>query len=127
MKLWECTSNGPELRAALTGANASIMSVDFDNSANFMLASSSDYAIRVWTVDDHRLRVRFDIFAYNGYAFRLVKAILKCKNSTCSRTFTNPTPACIHVAVMIFTIKNCWWNNLTVFLTQGLTIAYLFR
>ncbi|XP_021947114.1 autophagy-related protein 16-1 isoform X2 [Folsomia candida] len=86
VKLWECTSNGPELRAALTGANASIMSVDFDNSANFMLASSSDYAIRVWTVDDHRLRHTLTGHSQKVLAARFLGSSTKVASGSHDRT-----------------------------------------
>jgi autophagy-related protein 16 len=57
VKIWEITNSGPELRGVLTGANASIQSVDFDAGASLVLAASSDFATRVWTMEDHRLRV----------------------------------------------------------------------
>ena len=44
-------------RGALTGSNAGITSVEFDVNGSTMLAASNDFATRVWTVDDQRLRV----------------------------------------------------------------------
>ncbi len=44
-------------RGTLTGSNAGITSVEFDSNSVTMLAASNDFATRVWTVDDQRLRV----------------------------------------------------------------------
>ena len=44
-------------RGTLTGSNAGITSVEFDANGTMMLAASNDFATRVWTVDDQRLRV----------------------------------------------------------------------
>ena len=38
------------------GSNGAILSVDFDAAGAFVLAGSADFAARVWTVDDKRLR-----------------------------------------------------------------------
>lgn len=46
-----------EPRGTLVGSNAAINSVDFDSTGSMILATSNDYASRVWTVCDHRLRV----------------------------------------------------------------------
>lgn len=48
------------LRGTLTGSNAGITSVEFDPNSVLMLAASNDFATRVWTVDDQRLRVSVD-------------------------------------------------------------------
>lgn len=39
------------------GSNAGVMAVDFDPSGALILGASNDYASRVWTVADQRLRV----------------------------------------------------------------------
>lgn len=39
------------------GSNAGVMAVDFDTSGSLVLGASNDYATRVWTVVDQRLRV----------------------------------------------------------------------
>lgn len=62
VKLWESTNSGPELRGVLTGSNASILSVDYDSAATLLVAASSDFATRVWTIEDHRLRVSFNLY-----------------------------------------------------------------
>lgn len=41
----------------LVGSNAGIMSVDFDSTGTLVLGASNDFAARVWTVADHRIRV----------------------------------------------------------------------
>ena len=47
-----------ELRGVLVGNNAGINSIDFDSTGSFVLGTSNDYAIRVWSASDHRLRVK---------------------------------------------------------------------
>ena len=41
----------------MTGSNASVSAVDFDAEESLILGASNDFASRVWTVLDHRLRV----------------------------------------------------------------------
>lgn len=40
-----------------------MMAVDFDSSGSLILGASNDYASRVWTVCDQRLRVS-DLFVF---------------------------------------------------------------
>ncbi|XP_072560294.1 autophagy-related protein 16-1 isoform X2 [Paramormyrops kingsleyae] len=56
VKLWEVISGRCELKGALTGSNAGITCIEFDSAGSFLLASSNDFASRIWTVDDYRLR-----------------------------------------------------------------------
>ena len=56
IKLWDVSKGGHEGRGVLTGANGAVMSLDYDASGNLLLASSSDFACRVWSLDDMRLR-----------------------------------------------------------------------
>jgi len=56
IKLWEVAKGSADCRATLTGSNAAVMSVDFDVSGTMVLGASNDFATRVWTVDDSRLR-----------------------------------------------------------------------
>lgn len=46
-----------EPRGSLVGSNAGVNSVDFDSTGTMILATSNDFASRVWTVADRRLRV----------------------------------------------------------------------
>lgn len=46
-----------ESRGTLIGSNAAVNSVEFDSTGTMVLATSNDYASRVWTVSDQRLRV----------------------------------------------------------------------
>jgi WD40 repeat protein len=46
-----------ESKGILVGSNAGVMAVDFDSSGTLILGASNDYASRVWTVADQRLRV----------------------------------------------------------------------
>jgi len=56
IKLWEVVKGTADCRATLTGSNAAVMSVDFDASGTMVLGASNDFATRVWSVDDSRLR-----------------------------------------------------------------------
>lgn len=51
VKLWEVSSNRSEVtcRTVLTGSNAAITSIDVEN--GLVLASSNDFASRVWSMD----------------------------------------------------------------------------
>lgn len=46
-----------ESKGMLVGSNAGVMSVDFDSTGTLILGASSDFASRVWTLADQRLRV----------------------------------------------------------------------
>ncbi|XP_061073380.1 autophagy-related protein 16-1 isoform X2 [Conger conger] len=56
VKLWEVVSGHCEYKGALTGSNAGITSIEFDSAGSYLLAASNDFASRIWTVDDYRLR-----------------------------------------------------------------------
>lgn len=56
-------AGGYECKGILVGSNAGVMSVDFDSSGQHILGASNDFASRVWTVGDLRLRVS-DIFFF---------------------------------------------------------------
>ncbi|XP_029964129.1 autophagy-related protein 16-1 isoform X1 [Salarias fasciatus] len=56
VKLWEVVAGRCEPKGALTGSNAGITSIDFDSAGSYLLAASNDFASRIWTVDDYRLR-----------------------------------------------------------------------
>uniref|UniRef100_A0AAQ5Z4G3 Autophagy-related protein 16 domain-containing protein n=1 Tax=Amphiprion ocellaris TaxID=80972 RepID=A0AAQ5Z4G3_AMPOC len=53
VKLWEVVAGES---GALTGSNAGITSIEFDSAGSYLLAASNDFASRIWTVDDYRLR-----------------------------------------------------------------------
>ncbi|XP_034459508.1 autophagy-related protein 16-1 isoform X1 [Hippoglossus hippoglossus] len=56
VKLWEVVAGRCECKGALTGSNAGITSIEFDSTGSYLLAASNDFASRIWTVDDYRLR-----------------------------------------------------------------------
>jgi autophagy-related protein 16 len=56
VKLWEISKGTCESKGILVGSNAGVMAVDFDSSGTLILGASNDYASRVWTVADQRLR-----------------------------------------------------------------------
>lgn len=56
LKLWDISKGSFESRGSLVGSNAGVMAVDFDSSGSIILGASNDYATRVWTVVDQRLR-----------------------------------------------------------------------
>ncbi|CAG9579784.1 unnamed protein product [Danaus chrysippus] len=58
VKLWDVSKMGlVESKGALVGSNAGVMSVDFDATGVYIVGASNDFASRVWTVGDQRLRV----------------------------------------------------------------------
>uniref|UniRef100_A0AAR2LMU6 Autophagy-related protein 16 domain-containing protein n=1 Tax=Pygocentrus nattereri TaxID=42514 RepID=A0AAR2LMU6_PYGNA len=56
VKLWEVVAGHCEPKGALTGSNAGITSIEFDSAGSYLLAASNDFASRIWTMDDYRLR-----------------------------------------------------------------------
>ncbi|XP_058269873.1 autophagy-related protein 16-1 isoform X1 [Hemibagrus wyckioides] len=56
VKLWEVIAGHCEYKGALMGSNAGITSIEFDSTGSYLLAASNDFASRIWTVDDYRLR-----------------------------------------------------------------------
>ncbi|CAB3250709.1 unnamed protein product [Arctia plantaginis] len=57
VKLWDVSKCMIENRGTLVGSNAGVMSVDFDATGAYIVGASNDFASRVWTVGDQRLRV----------------------------------------------------------------------
>ncbi|XP_071538855.1 autophagy-related protein 16 isoform X2 [Panulirus ornatus] len=55
LKLWDI-NRLVEPKGLLTGSNAGVTAIDFDAEESLILGASSDFASRVWTVVDHRLR-----------------------------------------------------------------------
>ena len=56
IKLWDISKGTSDCRGTLSGSNAAVMSLDYDAAGTLILGSSSDFASRVWTVEDSRLR-----------------------------------------------------------------------
>uniref|UniRef100_A0A8C5MBG6 APG16-like 1 n=1 Tax=Leptobrachium leishanense TaxID=445787 RepID=A0A8C5MBG6_9ANUR len=56
VKLWEVIGDKCEPKGSLSGSNAGITSIEFDSAGTYLLAASNDFASRIWTVDDYRLR-----------------------------------------------------------------------
>ncbi|XP_059621761.1 autophagy-related protein 16-1 [Phlebotomus argentipes] len=56
VKLWDVGTGTMEPRGTLVGSNAGVNSVDFDSTGTMILGTSNDFASRVWTVTDQRLR-----------------------------------------------------------------------
>jgi len=56
VKMWDVSKGRQELRGTLTGCNGAVMSLDYDSAGALLLASSTDFACRIWSVDDQRLR-----------------------------------------------------------------------
>ncbi|CAH0559296.1 unnamed protein product [Brassicogethes aeneus] len=59
VKLWDISKGTYESKGVLVGSNAGVMAVDFDPTGALILGASNDYASRVWTVIDQRLRVSY--------------------------------------------------------------------
>ncbi|KAL2717284.1 autophagy-related protein 16-1 isoform X1 [Vespula squamosa] len=58
VKLWSIIKGTSESKGVLVGSNAGVMSVDFDSTGTLILGASNDFASRVWTVSDLRVKVR---------------------------------------------------------------------
>ena len=56
IKIWDISKNVAEQRGQLTGSNGSILGLDHDSSGSLILGASSDFAARVWSIEDQRLR-----------------------------------------------------------------------
>ncbi|KAL8559220.1 hypothetical protein ACOMHN_040344 [Nucella lapillus] len=56
IKLWESATGQCNNRGILLGSNAGIMSLEFDDEEILVLAASNDFASRVWSLGDQRLR-----------------------------------------------------------------------
>jgi len=57
IKVWDISSHcQADCKASLVGSNAAVMAVDFDQNGTMVLGASNDFATRVWTIDDCRLR-----------------------------------------------------------------------
>ncbi|XP_017881300.1 autophagy-related protein 16-1 isoform X2 [Ceratina calcarata] len=56
VKLWNISKGASESKGILVGSNAGVMCVDFDSTGTLILGASNDYASRVWTVNDFRLK-----------------------------------------------------------------------
>lgn len=54
VKIWKISDATNSLVATLLGSNATITSIDVE--ADYILASSNDYATRVWSLNDYKLR-----------------------------------------------------------------------
>ncbi|XP_046672623.1 autophagy-related protein 16-1 isoform X4 [Homalodisca vitripennis] len=56
VRLWDVSKGLPESKGMLVGCNQGVMSVDFDSNCTHIICASNDFASRVWTVADQRLR-----------------------------------------------------------------------
>ncbi|XP_043663413.1 autophagy-related protein 16 [Vespula pensylvanica] len=64
VKLWSIIKGTSESKGVLVGSNAGVMSVDFDSTGTLILGASNDFASRVWTVSD--LRVKHTLTGHCG-------------------------------------------------------------
>ncbi|PVD18631.1 hypothetical protein C0Q70_21181 [Pomacea canaliculata] len=76
IKLWETISGTCNNRGVLTGSNAGIMSVEFDDEENLILGASNDFASRVWSLADQRLR-----HTLTGHSGKVLAAKFLCDTS----------------------------------------------
>ncbi|XP_061935959.1 autophagy-related protein 16-1 isoform X2 [Apis cerana] len=71
VKLWNISKGASESKGILVGSNAGVMCVDFDSTGTLILGASNDYASRVWTVSDFRLKVSDPFILTRGGPTRL--------------------------------------------------------
>uniref|UniRef100_A0A673MAV6 APG16-like 1 n=1 Tax=Sinocyclocheilus rhinocerous TaxID=307959 RepID=A0A673MAV6_9TELE len=85
VKLWEVVSGRCEPKGALTGSNAGITSIEFDSAGSYLLAASNDFASRIWTVDDYRLRVSISLKTQLSFSgMKTVFAGSSCNDIVCT-------------------------------------------
>lgn len=56
VRVWEVMNGTVESRFELAGNNAGVTNVSFEYDGTLLLASSNDFACRVWSINDQRLR-----------------------------------------------------------------------
>uniref|UniRef100_A0A1Y1MTA0 Autophagy-related protein 16 domain-containing protein n=1 Tax=Photinus pyralis TaxID=7054 RepID=A0A1Y1MTA0_PHOPY len=56
VQLWDISKGTFKSRGVLVGSNAAVMSVEFDCTGTLVLGASNDFASRVWSIADQRLR-----------------------------------------------------------------------
>ncbi|KAB0800383.1 hypothetical protein PPYR_06123 [Photinus pyralis] len=64
VQLWDISKGTFKSRGVLVGSNAAVMSVEFDCTGTLVLGASNDFASRVWSIADQRLRVSFSYYMY---------------------------------------------------------------
>lgn len=69
IKLWEYQGGQCTCKGLLQGSNAGITAIEFDLEDSMVLGSSSDYACRIWSLIDHRLR-----HTLTGHSARVLSA-----------------------------------------------------
>nr|AWV66630.1 autophagy-related protein 16 [Brachionus rotundiformis] len=57
IKLWELKDGKADSIGNLIGSNASVASIDIDSENNLIAGTSFDFACRLWSLNDHRLRM----------------------------------------------------------------------
>ncbi|KAI5632639.1 autophagy protein 16 (ATG16) domain-containing protein [Phthorimaea operculella] len=76
VKLWDVSKSNVESRGTLVGSNAGVMSVDFDSTGAYIVGASNDFASRVWTVGDQRLRKTWERIFPNAAAAALILLLI---------------------------------------------------
>uniref|UniRef100_A0A5K3EVI9 WD_REPEATS_REGION domain-containing protein n=2 Tax=Mesocestoides corti TaxID=53468 RepID=A0A5K3EVI9_MESCO len=79
-KVWLASVKGDKCESlvSLVGCNAGVTDVDFDCEETMVLGASSDFACRVWTLADRRLKVNL-----TGHSERVVAArFISCGNAS---------------------------------------------
>ncbi|KAL7631942.1 UNVERIFIED_CONTAM: hypothetical protein RMT77_017751 [Armadillidium vulgare] len=56
IKLWDINHGTADQKAILSGSNLAVTAIDFDSDESIILGASNDFACRVWTLCDLRLR-----------------------------------------------------------------------
>ncbi|KAL7060146.1 hypothetical protein AAHC03_09853 [Spirometra sp. Aus1] len=69
VSIWKVVNDKCELQAALVGCNAGVSAVDFNPHETMVLGASSDFACRVWTLSDNRLKINL-----TGHSERVLAA-----------------------------------------------------
>ena len=109
VKVWDISKNMVEQRGTLSGSNGAVFSLDYDSSGSLLLAASSDFASRIWSVDDQRLR-----HTLTGHSNKVLSAKFIDPNKVVSASYDRT------IKVIILTKPHYSDNSLDRFFFQGL-------
>uniref|UniRef100_A0A8D8WTQ0 Autophagy-related protein 16-1 n=1 Tax=Cacopsylla melanoneura TaxID=428564 RepID=A0A8D8WTQ0_9HEMI len=86
VKLWDVSKGVPEKKGVLIGCNAGVMSIDFDSTGTLCLGASNDFASRVWTVQDQRMRHTLTGHSGKVMCAKFLGDPTKVASGSCDRT-----------------------------------------
>ncbi|KAF7632547.1 hypothetical protein Mgra_00008062 [Meloidogyne graminicola] len=73
IKMWEPRNDNCVKRLEFTGANQGLTRIDIHLESGHLLGSSNDSAVRLWSIDDQRMRI-----AFTGHTDKVTSAKFMC-------------------------------------------------